>query len=29
MRQIVEAHGGTAQIASVPGQGTTVTLRFP
>jgi two-component system sensor histidine kinase BaeS len=29
VRQIVEAHGGTAEIASTRGQGTTVTLRFP
>jgi len=29
VRQIVEAHGGTAEIASAPGAGTTVTMRFP
>ncbi len=29
MRQIVEAHGGTVEIHSALGAGTTVTLRFP
>lgn len=28
-RKIVEAHGGTIEIASEPGRGTTVRLRFP
>jgi signal transduction histidine kinase len=26
---LVELHGGTMEIASQPGQGTTVTARFP
>jgi signal transduction histidine kinase len=29
VRQLVEAHGGTVAAASTPGEGTTVTLRFP
>lgn len=28
-KAFVEAHGGVARLESVPGQGTTVTLRFP
>ncbi len=29
VQQLVEAQGGTASIASAPGDGTTVTIRFP
>lgn len=29
VRSIVERHGGTVELESVPGAGTTVTLRFP
>ncbi len=29
VRHVVRAHGGTAQVDSEPGRGTTVTLRFP
>ena len=29
VRRIVERHGGSVEIASEPGQGTTVTLVFP
>jgi two-component system sensor histidine kinase BaeS len=29
VRDVVEAHGGSVEVASVPGQGASVTLRFP
>ena len=28
-RQLVEQHGGTIELASTPGAGTTVTVRLP
>jgi two-component system OmpR family sensor kinase len=29
VKAVAEAHGGTADVASVPGEGTTFTLRLP
>jgi signal transduction histidine kinase len=28
-RQFIEAHGGTIELVSEPGEGTTVTIRLP